>query len=75
MSLEILRRAKLQGYDGGKSAMYQLVAQLRPRDVEVLMRFEGLPGEFSQHDFGQVGVCQDSCRVFCDDIVSSSTFS
>jgi transposase len=56
MSLEILRRAKLQGYDGGKSAMYQLVAQLRHRDVEVLMRFEGLPGEFSQHDFGQVEV-------------------
>ena len=21
------------------------------------------------------GVCQDSCRAFCDDIVSSSTFS
>src|SRR3990172_6507097 len=54
MSLEILRRATLRGYDGGKTAMYRLIAQIRPRDVEVLMRFEGLSGEFSQHDFGQV---------------------
>ena len=56
MSVEVLRRARLQGYAGGKSAMYQLVARLRPRDVKVLMRFEGLAGEFSQHDFGQVDV-------------------
>ncbi len=56
MSLEILRRAKLRGYEGAKSAMYRLIAELRPREVEVLMRFEGLAGEFSQHDFGQVEV-------------------
>ena len=56
MSLEILRRAKQRGYEGGKSAMYRLIAELRPPDVEILMRFEGLPGEFSQHDFGQVDV-------------------
>jgi transposase len=56
MSLEILRRAKLEGYEGGKSALYRLIAELRPREVEILMRFEGLPGEFSQHDFGQVDV-------------------
>ena len=56
MSLEILRRARIEGYDGGKSAMYALIASLRPTGVEVTMRFEGLPGEFSQHDFGQVDV-------------------
>jgi hypothetical protein len=30
------------------------VASLRPKRVKPLVRFEGLPGEFSQHDFGQV---------------------
>ena len=29
-------------------------ATVRPRHARVMMRFEGLPGEFSQHDFGQV---------------------
>lgn len=56
MSLEVLRRVRLAGYVGGKTALYQLIAGLRPKDVEVGMRFEGLPGEFSQHDFGQVDV-------------------
>jgi transposase len=56
MSLEILRRVRECGYEGGKSAMYRLIAELRPRDTDVQMRFEGLPGEFSQHDFGEVNV-------------------
>ncbi len=56
MSLEILRRAKLQGYEGGKSAMYELIASLRDERDRFSMRFEGLPGEFSQHDFGTVWV-------------------
>jgi transposase len=56
MSLEVLRRVRIAGYDGGKSAMYALIASLRPAQVDVQMRFEGLPGEFSQHDFGQVDV-------------------
>jgi len=55
-SLEILRRAREAGYPGGKTALYALVASLRPRGVKPLVRFEGLPGEFSQHDFGQVDV-------------------
>jgi transposase len=55
-SLEILRRVKESGYPGGKSALYALVATLRPKRVKPLVRFEGLPGEFSQHDFGQVEV-------------------
>jgi transposase len=55
-SLEILRRIREAGYPGGKTALYALVASLRPKEVKPLIRFEGLPGEFSQHDFGQVDV-------------------
>jgi transposase len=56
MTLELLRRARMDGYAGGKSGFYDLVASLRPRPVSPLVRFEGLAGEFSQHDFGQVDV-------------------
>ncbi len=56
LSVEILRRARLAGYKGGKTALYDLIASVRPRDVKVEMRFEGLPGEFSQHDFGQIEI-------------------
>jgi transposase len=52
LSVEILRRAKLKGYGGGKTALYDLISALRPVTVRPLVRFEGLPGEFSQHDFG-----------------------
>jgi len=56
LAVELLRRAKLGGYDGGKSALYELVKELRPEKPRPVVRFEGLPGEFSQHDFGQVDV-------------------
>jgi transposase len=56
LSLEVLRRARLDGYDGGKSALYELIHSIRPKPVRLMTRFEGLPGEFSQHDFGQVDV-------------------
>jgi len=56
MTLEVLRRAREAGYTGGKSSFYALVSSLRPRPVKPLVRFEGLPGEFSQHDFGHVDV-------------------
>ena len=56
LSVEVLRRARLAGYTGGKSALYELIAAVRPAGIAVEMRFEGLPGEFSQHDFGQVDV-------------------
>lgn len=57
LSLEVLRRARLQaGYAGGKSALYALVASLRPTLARPVVRFEGLPGEFTQHDFGHVDV-------------------
>lgn len=53
---EILRRARLAGYDGGKSALYGLVKGVRPTKTKLVTRFEGLPGEFSQHDFGRVRI-------------------
>ena len=56
LAVELLRRAKLKGYDGGKSALYALVKELRPERPRPLVRFEGLAGEFSQHDFGHVDV-------------------
>jgi len=56
MSLEVLRRARRKGYTGGESAIYELVAALRPRPRRPVVRFEGLAGEFSQHDFGEVDV-------------------
>ena len=60
LSVELLRRARKRGYEGGKSALYALVRQLRPRKVKPLVRFEGLPGEFTQHDFGEVDVSYDT---------------
>jgi len=56
LSVEIFRRAKLAGYLGGKSALYDLIQAVRPNTPRPVVRFEGLPGEFSQHDFGQVDV-------------------
>jgi transposase len=56
LSVEILRRAKRKGYAGGKTALYTLISALRPRTIRPLVRFEGLAGEFTQHDFGHVDV-------------------
>src|SRR5262249_4080596 len=56
LSVEVHRRARLEGYDGRKSALYELIRSVRPKKAKPRMRFEGLPGEFTQHDFGQVDV-------------------
>ena len=56
LSVEILRRVKLKGYTGGKTALYTLIGGIRPKTIRPLVRFEGLAGEFSQHDFGHVDV-------------------
>lgn len=55
-SKEIVRRLKAKGYKGGNSAACALIASVRPKLVEPLTRFEGMPGEFCQHDFGHVDV-------------------
>jgi transposase len=56
-STEVYRRMKLEGYSGKKSALFALLAEARPASPPApLVRFEGLPGEFCQHDFGHVDV-------------------
>lgn len=55
-SKELLRRAKQDGYEGTKSAFFELVAAVRPKETRVEMRFDGVAGEFSQHDFGEVRI-------------------
>lgn len=50
---EVLRRSRAWGYTGSKSAMSVLVSRLRPLPrQEPIVRFEGLPGEYTQFDFG-----------------------
>lgn len=61
--IELLRRAREAGYPGGKSALYELIRRLRPVPAGPVVRFEGVPGEFSQHDFGHVDVRYASGRV------------
>ncbi len=56
LSLELVRRARLAGYKGGKSALYELIHSIRPKRIRLVTRFEGLAGEFSQHDFGEVDI-------------------
>ncbi len=53
----VLERLREEGYDGSKSAVYDTVRLLRKHAPQKgVARFEGLPGEFSQHDFGEVWV-------------------
>lgn len=54
--IEVLRLARTWGYDGGRSAMFEMATRLRPppRPKEPVVLFDGLPGEFAQYDFGEV---------------------
>ena len=58
-TVEILRRLREAGYSGGKNPVYQMVRRLRHVVVPPIVRFEGLPGEFAQVDFGHVRVGYD----------------
>ncbi len=53
---EIIRRLHDAGYRGSVNPVYERVAQLRPEPMPATpeVRFDGLPGEFAQFDFGQV---------------------
>lgn len=53
--LEILRQLREEGVELGESTFYRLhkqVSQTIPR--ELMVRFEGVAGEFAQFDFGEV---------------------
>lgn len=55
--VEVFRRARTWGYAGKRSALYQLIAAVRPPPKkEPIVRFEGVPGEFAQFDFGEAWV-------------------
>lgn len=54
---EVLRRARDWGFTGSRSTMAALVKELRPTlRKEAIVRFEGLPGEYTQFDFGEANV-------------------
>lgn len=55
--LEVLRQLREEGVELGESTFYRLYGIEReklPKDL--MVRFEGVPGEFAQFDFGQVEV-------------------
>jgi transposase len=58
-TVEVLRQLRHQGYSAGKDPVYRLVRRLRHVVTPPIVRFEGLPGEFCQNDFGQVRVRYD----------------
>jgi transposase len=56
-AIEVLRLSREWGYTGGRSQMSALVKKLRPAPrKEPVVRFEGLPGEYTQFDFGECEV-------------------
>lgn len=56
-AIQVLRRARTWGFRGGRGQMAALVNELRPvRRQEPVVRFDGLPGEYSQFDFGECEV-------------------
>jgi len=60
-AIEVLRRSRAWGFKGQRSQMSALVKKLRPMPKnEPVVRFEGLPGEYTQFDFG-------SCEVQFED--------
>jgi transposase len=76
-TIEVLHRLRCAGYDGGKSAAYDLVKRLRPKaQAPPMVRFEGLAGEFSQHDFGSATVTyMDGSRELLHFFVSRLKYS
>ena len=55
--LELLRQLREEGTELGTSTFYRLYAQARDAlPVELMVRFEGVAGEFAQFDFGQVDI-------------------
>jgi transposase len=49
----IYERIKDEGYPGGRTIVYDFIASL-PKDIDAVIRFEGLAGEYLQFDFGTI---------------------
>lgn len=55
--LEYLRRLRVDGHQLGESTFYRLFRDERGKlPVELMVRFEGVAGEFAQFDFGEVDI-------------------
>lgn len=56
--VEVLRRLRSEhAYQAGKNPVYEYVKLTRPpKTAAPVVRFEGVPGEFCQHDFGKLTV-------------------
>jgi transposase len=55
--LEFLRQLREEGVDLGESTFYRIFrAEKEALPAELMVRFEGVAGEFAQFDFGQVDV-------------------
>ena len=59
---EILRKLRFEhGYDSGKTAVYDYVKAKRPGKGQLpVVLFEGVAGEFAQHDFGEVNITYEN---------------
>ncbi len=53
-ALEVVARAREVGYTGGKSALYQVIASIRPKRGRPLGTSDRIPGEIVRHGVGQV---------------------
>ena len=62
---EVLRRlVTSHNYRGGRTAFYaHFKTVVRPKPAPApIVRFEGLPGEFAQHDFGEIAISFEDGR-------------
>jgi transposase len=51
----LLQRLRSQGYTGGRSILQEYLQQIRPKEKRAYVRFESLPGEQFQIDWGHFG--------------------
>lgn len=58
-AVEVLRRLRSEhAYVSGKNPVYDYVKAARPpKRAAPVVRFEGVAGEFCQHDFGKLALC------------------
>lgn len=68
---ELLRRAREQGYRGGKSAFYDLARRLRRPAQRPLARPEAAPGVYSRHALVRVVVDLEGTRGAALDFLAS----
>jgi len=68
---DLLRRAREQGYRGGKSAFYDLARRLRRSARRPLVRPEAAPGIYSRHAFLRAVVDLEATRGAALDFLAS----